>query len=290
MASVRNDMVSFEALRQDAARTLTQAGIDNAATDVRLLLCAATGFSSADLIVHAHDPVPCEVHEKLQALLARRQTHTPIAQILGTQEFWSLNFKVTPDVLVPRPDTEVLVERTLEILTGVTAPKILDVGTGTGAILISLLHERPDAHGVGVDISTAALEVARANANQNGVADRAAFERSDFLKDVNGPFDIVVANPPYITDAAMQTLPKTVAAYEPHLALRGGADGLTAYRAIIDDLARVLKPGGHVVFEIGYDQKTTVTELLTNIAAGDITCLQDLAGHDRVISAKINEN
>jgi len=278
---------SYGELRTQGAAVLRAAGIEDANIDTRILLSRASGLSRAQLIACARDLVSRDVAEIFHTALARRKTHEPIAYIIGEQEFWSLTFKVNQHVLIPRPETEAVVEQALKLLQGHQNARIIDIGTGTGAILISLLYELDDARGCGVDISKPALKLAKSNAIQAGVADRCTFEISDYLQDVRGRFDIVVANPPYITDAAMAALPKTVDKFEPHLALSGGADGLSAYRAIIARLPDVLKPGGHVVFEIGFDQKTALRNLLENAGATNILCLQDLAGHDRVISAFI---
>ena len=231
------------------------------------------------------DAVPPDVAEKLLSFIARRKNQEPVAYIVGEQAFWSMVFKLNKHVLIPRPETEGVVEQALALLGKQENARILDVGTGSGAILISLLHELPTATGWGIDISENALEVARQNAKLLGAANRCTFETSDFLRDVRGRYDIVVANPPYITGAAMQALPPDVGLYEPHLALSGGADGLNAYKSIINDLPNALTAGGDVVFEIGYDQKTTVCNLLADAGAANIICQQDLAGHDRVISA-----
>jgi len=217
-------------------------------------------------------------------MLVRRLRQEPIAYILGRQAFWSLEFDVSPDVLIPRPETEGVVERALELIKDVDQPVVVDVGVGSGAILVSLLHERDDAIGIGLDVSDAALKIAQHNADKNGVVDRASFQQSDFLSAYEGTADLVVSNPPYITDDAMLELSPTVAGYEPPLALRGGADGLTAYKEIIGDLTRVLRPDGLVVFEIGYDQGEAVSELLTMHAFKDVHVKKDLAGHDRVVN------
>jgi len=276
---------TYGELRVQAMAALRNAGIEDAQIDVRSLLCRASGLSRSELIASAQDSVPPEAVEKFQALLTRRENHEPIAYILGEKDFWSLTFKLNKHVLIPRPETEGIVEQALKLLQGRKCAKILDVGTGSGAILISLLHELANAKGCGVDISKNALEMARHNAKRLGVAGRCEFGISDYLGDVRGRYDIIVANPPYITDAAMSVLPKSVENFEPHLALSGGTDGLNAYREIIARLPDALEPNGHVVFEIGYDQKTAVCGLLKDAGATNITCQQDLARHDRIISA-----
>lgn len=283
-----NPPVTLEQLRRSARKLLNDAGIASADIDCKLLLSEALRLDAADLIAHAHRIVSDEDQLRFEALLARRAQHEPIAYILEKQAFWSLDFKVSPDVLIPRPETEGVVERALNLLKHVSHPTIVDVGTGSGAILVSLLHERKDANGFGLDISEGALKLAHYNAEKNGVADRATFLKSDYLSVFNGKADLVVSNPPYITDQAMKQLSSTVADYEPSLALWGGNDGLEAYNAIIADLPRVLCSNGDVVFEIGFDQGQAVSHLLTINGFDDIHLFQDLAGHDRVVSGKLS--
>lgn len=281
---------TFEALRRSAAQSLSEAGIGDAETDARLMLMAACECSRADIIARAHEIVSIGSLEHFNALLKRRMSHEPMAYILSVKEFWSLPFKVTQDVLIPRPETEGVVQRALALMDSSLAPDILDIGTGSGAILISLLCEMRGARGVGVDISKAALAIARQNALALGVADRAAFIRSNFLVAVEGQFDVLVSNPPYISDYAMAELPKDVKDYEPSLALRGGACGLQAYTAIVTQARGVLKPQGHIVFEIGFDQADALADLLEQNRFSSIEIFKDLAGHDRVVSAKNCEN
>ena len=269
---------TYGELRVQAIAALRSSGVQDAQIDVRILLSYASGLSSSELIMSGQDAVPPDVAEKLLSFIARRKNQEPVAYIVGEQAFWSMVFKLNKHVLIPRPETEGVVEQALALLGKQENARILDVGTGSGAILISLLHELPTATGWGIDISENALEVARQNAKLLGVANRCTFETSDFLRDVRGRYDIVVANPPYITGAAMQALPPDVGLYEPHLALSGGADGLNAYKSIINDLPNALTAGGDVVFEIGYDQKTTVCNLLADAGAANIICQQDLAG------------
>ncbi len=278
---------TFDMVAKRAVRALRDAHVEDAATDARILLCAAANFSHVDLISQAYDEVPSGVLEKFNASIDRRLAHEPIAYILGEKAFWSLTFIVNEHVLIPRPETEGVVERGLELMRKVERPAILDIGTGTGAILMSMLSERDDASGMGVDISVEALSVAKQNAANFGVKNRCSFLQSDYLQNVSGQYDLLVSNPPYITEAAMGDLAKNVKAYEPDLALRGGEDGLEAYRQITEQARRVLTPGGYLVYEIGYDQGDAVCALLASAGYTEITCLKDLAGHDRVISAKI---
>jgi len=278
--------ITYGDLKRGAANMLANANIETYTLDTRLLLERASGKTATELIICDHEVVPEAIQIIFHELLGQRLAYEPIAYIFGEKAFWSLSFMVNENVLIPRPETEGLVERALELLASIPAPSILDVGTGSGAILISLLHERISATGLGVDISLEALEIASNNAKRHNVMSRCEFTQSDYLKNVTEKFDLIVSNPPYIDDAAMTKLPPDVDYYEPELALRGGKDGLTAYRAIISSISAALKPGGHLVLEIGFDQKKPVCELLYKAGAVDIICRQDLAGHDRIISAK----
>ncbi len=264
---------------------LTGVGVENPALDARLLLEKASHKTVADLITSDREIVPQSVQTDFQELLGARLAREPMAYIFGTKAFWALDFVVDENVLIPRPETEGVVARALALMGDMSKPRILDIGTGSGALLISLLHERPDASGTGVDISPAALKIARINAKRCKVSDRSLFYSSDYLENIIERYDIIVCNPPYIDEGAMANLMPDVELYEPDLALYGGKDGLDAYRTIIPGLRDVLKPGGFIVFEIGYDQKQAVTTLLDEAGAKDIICQQDLAGHDRIISA-----
>ena len=282
--------ITFQDLRAKAALYLKAASVNDAAFDIRILLMAAGGFSRADLISNVHEEVPSSIEDKFNALLARRAAKEPIAYIIGEKEFWSLIFKVTPDVLIPRPETEGVVVQALGLVETIKSPRILDVGIGSGALLISILHERKDAIGVGVDISIEALQIAAQNAERLGVIQRCEFVQSNFLKKIEGRFDLVVSNPPYIDGAAMMALPPDVKHYEPALALSGGNDGLEGYRAILKDAKSALKPNANIIFEIGFDQADSVTTLLRDFGFENINIFSDLAGHDRVLSAKISNN
>ncbi|NNC38794.1 MAG: peptide chain release factor N(5)-glutamine methyltransferase [Acidimicrobiales bacterium] len=280
--------VTVEDLRRSTRITLEQAGIESSEIESNILVCEAFGWASSELIAYAPNPAPLEGIECLNQMLARRIKHEPIAYILGKQPFWSLEFLVTPDVLIPRPETEGVVERALSCLKEIGNPLIVDVGTGSGAILLSVLHERKDATGVGLDVSASALDIAKLNADKLEMADRAQFVLSDFLSEFDQRADIIVSNPPYITDKAMKNLPRTVVDYEPEMALRGVRHGLSAYEAIIAKLTEALKPQGSIVFEIGYDQGEAVAGLLRAAGFTQILIDQDLAGHDRVVSGKIS--
>ncbi|MEY3306636.1 MAG: peptide chain release factor N(5)-glutamine methyltransferase, partial [Pseudomonadota bacterium] len=215
------------------------------------------------------------------AAVAARIARQPVSQIVGGRQFWGRWFRVTPDVLDPRPETETLIAAAL----GGAFSRVLDLGTGSGAILITLLAERPLATGVGVDLSTQALSVAAGNAAALAVADRAVFQHSDWLRDVRGRFDLVVANPPYIAEDEMPGLSPEVRGWEPLLALTPGGDGLEAYRRILRDIGSVLAPSGRLLLETGALQGAAVAALCRGAGLQAVTVLQDMDGRDRVISA-----
>lgn len=267
-----------EARRALAAR-FKATGIDNPDLDARLLVSAATGLDLTRLIVENERALAAEEAKTLDAFAARRIAGEPIARILGEQEFWGLRLALAPATLIPRPDTETVVEAALDCIRAMRIDggrfRIADLGTGSGAILLALLTELPDATGIGTDLNEETLAIARANAGRHGLADRAAFVVSDFASALEGPFDLVVSNPPYIRTADIASLAIEVRAHDPHLALDGGADGLDAYRAITRQAAGILKPGGALVIEIGIGQEGDVAQLMT--AAGLI-----LAGPSRL--------
>ncbi|PHR59754.1 MAG: protein-(glutamine-N5) methyltransferase, release factor-specific [Robiginitomaculum sp.] len=278
---------TLEVLRRQAVQALKSANIEGADVDARILLMHASGHDRSGLIACARDVVSDQVCEVFEAFIARRLKHEPVAYILGTQEFWSLIFKVNRHVLIPRPETEGVVGRGLEKIWGVETPRILDVGTGSGAILISLLNEREDASGIGVDISESALDVAKENAINIGVGDRCSFKKSSFLENIDEKFDIIVSNPPYITDEAMLSLAENVSKFEPHLALHGGVDGLDPYREILSGAPSVLNDNAFLVFEVGFDQGGLVRNLMAQAGFQDVSIEKDYAGHDRIVSGQI---
>jgi release factor glutamine methyltransferase len=268
-------MTVAEALRHGAAR-LRAAGIDNPRLEARLLLAHAMGCDTAELIRAPDAPAPA-----YDGLLDRRVAHEPLAYIVGHRGFWSLDFAVSPATLIPRPDTETLIEAALA-MPPPGARRILDLGTGTGCILLTLLHEWPDAFGIGIDRAPAAAALARRNAVALGLADRAAFVCGDWAAPLVGRFDMVVSNPPYIRTAEIPGLMPDVARYEPRGALDGGADGYDAYRGITADLPRLLTPSGTAILELGAGQADGVAALAAD--AGLISeTRRDLAGIARAI-------
>jgi release factor glutamine methyltransferase len=222
------------------------------------------------------------------ALAGRRLAHEPVARIVGHKEFWGLRLAVTPAVLVPRPDTETVVECALAQARaqGARPRRILDLGTGSGALLLALMSEWPDAYGIATDTSAAALRVARANAEALGLAARAAFIACDFGAALAGGFDIVVSNPPYVASRDIASLAPDVRDHDPHGALDGGPDGLAAYRAIAADARRLLAPAGLLVLELGAGQAAEVAALLRQAGLDVMEPIADLAGIPRAISAR----
>lgn len=271
------------ALLPPAIRRLAAAGVPDPARDARRLLAHALGIAPDRLTLHLHDPLLAAAATRFEAALAARAARQPVSQITGQRAFWGRMFRVTPDVLDPRPETEVLVAAAL------SAPftRVLDLGTGSGAILLSLLAERPQATGLGVDLSPAALAVARGNAVALGVDGRADFTLSDWFAGVAGRFDLIVSNPPYIAAGEMAALAPEVRDWEPHMALTPGGDGLDAYRAIAAGAPAHLAPGGRLLLEIGPTQGAAVAGLLQAAGFEGITLCADLDGRDRVVSANI---
>jgi release factor glutamine methyltransferase len=273
-------MTGAEALRAALPR-LQAAGIEGAARDLRLLLAFAIGSPPDRLTLVLNDPLSEAAIVRFEAAVTARAARQPVSQIVGGRLFWGRWFRVTPDVLDPRPETETLIAAALDGAFN----RVLDLGTGSGAILITLLAERRGAMGTGVDLSENALSVATGNATSLLVADRATFLQSDWLRGVSGTFDLVVANPPYISEAEMSGLSPEVRLWEPRLALTPGGDGLEAYRSILRDIRSVLAPSARVLLEIGAGQGDAVAALCRTAGLQAVTVLQDLDGRDRVVSA-----
>jgi release factor glutamine methyltransferase len=275
--------------RTDALRGMSEAlaAHDLPARDARFLLLDLLGLSATDLILRGDLPLGPEGATTLEGAVARRIAGEPVARIVGAWEFWGLPFGLAPETLVPRADTETLVEAALALHPDRRRPlRILDLGTGSGCILVALLSELPNATGIGLDRSAAALVQARANAGRNGVGTRAAFVCADWTAGLSGCFDLIVSNPPYIARDTIRGLDVEVRAHDPWAALDGGVDGLDAYRAIVDALAGGpvrLGPGGALALEVGYDQAEAVATLGTRAGLGPATRHHDLAGHARVV-------
>ncbi len=264
---------------------LTEKGVENARREAEWLLCAATGLDRVGLYLNFEKPLNDQELTGFRALVARRGKREPLQHILGTQEFDGLSFEVSPAVLIPRHDTEVLIEEALRVVPH--AKTVLDIGTGSGCIAIALAHRLPQAVVVAVDLSTDALVVARHNAERNGVA--VEFLLGSFLQPVAGrTFDLIASNPPYITTADLADLQPEVRDFEPRLALDGGQDGLDAYRVIIAEAPDFLNPGGWLLLELGAGQDGDVEALLVKAGFTGVITAADNAGINRVVGGVLN--
>ena len=282
--------LSVESARRALAAQLRSAQLEEAELDARILLGAALGLDLTGLIAQAARLLTETETSRLAQYAGRRIAGEPVARILGTREFWGLPFRLSEVTLVPRPDTETVVELALEIFRERQASRqmrIADIGTGSGAILLALLHEIPGAVGVGTDLSLTALKTARDNAAALGLADRASFVACSYATALRGPFDLVVSNPPYIPSAEIPKLSIEVREHDPHLALDGGNDGYDAYRALIPQASERLAPGGALIVEAGQGQARNIETLMTAAAlVVDRPPKADLAGIPRAVSAR----
>jgi release factor glutamine methyltransferase len=282
---------TVDTARRKLTARLKAALIDSAELDARILVGAALGLDLTGLIAAGRRLLSAEEYLRLEDFARRRLTGEPVARILGIKEFWGLPLQLSPATLVPRPDTETVVELALEILRAERHPdhglRIADICTGSGAILLALLSELPEARGVGTDISPAAVQTATGNAAHLGLAQRAAFVVCDHAAALSGDFDLIVSNPPYIRSAEIAGLAYEVREYDPPGALDGGADGLDAYRVLIPQAAHLLAGGGTLIVEAGLGQSGHIQGLMT--AAG--LTLQwppkaDLAGIPRAVAGR----
>jgi release factor glutamine methyltransferase len=281
---------TVETARRRLAARFKSAAIDSPELDARILVGAAIGLDLTGMIAAATRPVTAAEAARLEDFAGRRLKGEPVARILGSREFWGLPLQLSAATLVPRPDTETVVALALQMLRagpGADRPRIVDLGTGSGAILLALLSELPDAMGVGTDISAAALRTASANARNLGLARRAAFVACDYASALSGTFDLIVSNPPYIRSGEINDLAGEVRDHDPLGALDGGSDGLDAYRALIPQAVRLLAPGGGLALEVGHDQGADVEQLM---AAAGLTLpgppRTDLAGIPRAVAGR----
>jgi release factor glutamine methyltransferase len=282
---------TIDSVRRMVTVRFRTGAIDSAEIDARILVGAALGLDLTGVMAAASRLLTSDESIRLEDFTRRRLAGEPVARILGAKEFWGLPLQLSAATLVPRPDTEIVVELALELLrAGSNAHRrlcIVDIGTGSGAILLALLSELPDAYGLGTDISEAALRTASSNAVRLGFASRAAFVACDYAAALSGSFDLVVSNPPYIRSADISGLATEVRDHDPLLALDGGSDGLTAYRALIPQAAHLLADRGALVLEGGYGQSEEIQSLMT--AAG-LTLQRppkaDLAGIRRAVAAR----
>lgn len=276
-------MITPDAALAEGAAALAAVGIDNPRFEARLLLEAATGRPRASLLAMGAQPLPAGQAGEFRALVARRREREPMAYILGRAEFWSLSFVVGPGVLVPRGDSETLIEAAQAAFPDPTQPlRLLDIGVGSGCLLMTLLHLYPSAHGVGTDLGAAALDCARLNAQRLGVEHRVQLVQTPWADGIDGPFDLVVSNPPYIASDEIDGLQPEVARFEPRLALDGGPDGLDGYRAILAELPCLLANGGTALLELGQGQLAAVVALAAT-AGFAAAARHDLAGVPRCL-------
>lgn len=283
------------AVTAQTTRRLRAAGIYSAARDSRLLVAAALGIDAARLLGGPGMPVEPFAQKLLESFVLRRIAREPVSRILGSRGFYGREFEISPATLDPRPDSETLIDAALE-LTGRNGERrngvcrILDVGTGSGCLLVTLLAELPNATGIGTDIDPQALQIAERNARRHGVASRASWVLARSLNGISGPVDLLVSNPPYVPTGEIEGLDPEVRQYDPRAALDGGADGLRIYRELADELARVV-PNGWAIFEVGAGQAEAVQALLTENAdrPAEIRTFRDLNGVDRCVAWKARQ-
>jgi release factor glutamine methyltransferase len=281
----------MKTLRWTAAYFQTH-GIEQSRTDAEVLLAHALSITRIEIYTNHDKPLHAEELKTFKSFIQRRITHEPVAYITGKKEFWSLELTVTPDVLVPRPETECLVEAVLDVMVDREAGNnILDMGTGSGAIVCALASERPRNRYYAVDRSESALLVARRNATRYGLERAIAFSRGNWFEGVEGmqrQFDIIVSNPPYIPQHQIKKLPPEIARYEPLCAIDGGADGLDAFRSILHAAPDYLAPDGKIFLEIGFDQRPAVSAIIEEVGCyRDFVCRKDYAAKDRVVQSGI---
>lgn len=280
-------MITLRDLRNKAICQLAQLSNDTARLDVDLLLEEALGLEALDIILQPHRKIEGREAAIFQELLNRRRVREPISQILGRKDFWSLTFAVSRDCLTPRPDSETLIEAALKTIPDKNAAlKILDLGTGSGCLLLSLMSELPNSTGVGIDMSDKALAVALANARRLGFVQRCEFMVSDWSEKLppSAKFDIILCNPPYIAEVEMAGLDPDVRDHEPHMALFAADEGCGEYIRLSRIIPKLAVPGTNVFLEIGHTQAARVEEIFKKTGAKNIRILQDLAGRDRCVA------
>ena len=268
-----------------AQARLKAAGIDSPSIDARLLLEASTGAGRVDILTDPYRVLSQDKVEAYEAMIERRLKREPVSRILGKKGFWKIMLNVTPDVLSPRPDTEVILDVVTRAFPPHKAFDMIDLGTGSGAILLATLSERFGARGVGTDISSEAIAVARENAANLDLNNRCTFIRTDWATGfADNSFDLVVSNPPYIPTGDIPGLDPEVREHDPHLALDGGPDGLQPYRDLAPEIARILRPEGIFAVEIGHDQGAAVKALFIEAGFNDVKVIKDLGDRDRVVT------
>lgn len=269
-----------------AAAKLQAAGIDDARREASSLLAFVLAKDAVFLFAHPEFTLSNDETANFAAVVERRANREPFHYIVGQKEFYGLEFLVAPGVLIPRPETELLVEDAINFLSELPQPQFLEIGVGSGCISVSILHNVPRSTAVGVDISQTALDIAAENAKRLHVAERFTLKLGDVYEDVEGKFDLIVTNPPYIPDSDLANLQTEVAGFEPHSALFGGSDGLDIVRRIVAGAPRFLKAGGQILIEIGFGQAASVKELFDAEIWGEIGFIRDLQGIERHVKAK----
>ncbi len=283
---------SLHAVLQSSARRLRSAGLESAHLDAELLLRKSVACSSKEILLNPERTLTLQQIAQNEGFLRRRLQREPVAYILGTREFWSLEFKVTPDVLIPRPETEHLIEQVLQVVEGLPENRpihLLDVGTGSGIIAISAAKEIARLKATAVDVSGEALQIAKENARSNGVEDRIEFRKSDLFRDLspNETFDVIASNPPYIARSDIRNLMPDVKDFEPLQALDGGEDGLEIIRAMSRQVPKHLRPGGTLLIEFGEGQGPDIMKVFQeHIAFDGLRLLKDYSDKDRILIAE----
>jgi release factor glutamine methyltransferase len=277
---------TIQSILADIRNAFRATGLDTPELDARLLVEAAMGMTHADLLTKADQKITTAQENALEAMTLRRLQREPVSRILGMRSFWKADFKISPATLDPRADSETLIEAVLTHVDKESPLRILDLGTGTGCLLLSLLQELPQATGTGIDISAEAIGIAQQNAEALGLSNRSNFMTKNWKEMTAKPFDIVISNPPYIPLPEIAGLAPEVREYDPLSALSGGADGLDCYRDIAALLPRLLAPGGMVFFEIGATQAASVKRIVGKAGLSMLQTLTDLAGQDRVLVAR----
>ncbi len=276
-------MTVFEMVA-NAAHSLRAAGIDSAARDARALVAHALGVAANRIVLLGSDPIDLKAQERLAGYLERRLRHEPVSKITGWRQFWGRDFHISKAVLDPRPETETVIVEALKY----PAATVLDLDFGSGILAVTLMAEWPKAQALATDISPAALAVAGKNAARYDIGDRLSFAQSNWFEGVQGEFDLIVANPPYIAMEEMAGLDRDVRDFDPHIALTPGGDGLDPYRLIAAAVGRHLSPDGRLIVEIGHQQAADVLQIFQDAGLSSLCCHPDLAGRDRVISARIH--
>lgn len=275
--------MTYQQAEKKGEQLLQEAGIADAKIDAWLLMEMVAKIDRSFYFMHMNDDVEPEVLTEYECVLEKRSEHVPLQYITGEQEFMGMTFKVNSNVLIPRQDTETLVEEALKVIE--PQMEVLDLCTGSGCILLSILKNAPTVRGTGSDVSKQALLVAKENAKLHDLD--AEWVRSNLFDNVSGPFDVIVSNPPYIAQAELLTLMPEVGQFEPVQALDGGVDGLDFYRRITEEAPQYLKNNGYLFFEIGYDQGRAVHQLMLDAGFSDVAVIKDLAGNDRVVKGQI---